>query len=443
MTPKDRSLLTAALVLTLAVIVAAQSLIWPHFAASAQSEISSSSSLIVKSRGTSYKPQYTPDPNQVSTTAKQICGDRMIETGEECDDGSMNGFGRCSKNCQLQYCGDGTLTPAVGEECEATPMMFLDPATNQPYEELGFETRTCGDPICTPPDPTKGIAGCLQKFLPSCASKTTAAQTAISSSSSPFAEPVSVSATSSFSEQTIGSTLCGNSVKDPGEQCDTGSKNSDILPNSCRSNCTIPHCGDGVIDTNLQEQCDSGADNADAPDACRISCELPRCGDSIVDSGEQCDGGDACSPQCTFIDAASSLSAFTDSSVLVESSLSTSVFSLCGDGILDPLEQCDGGPQCSSNCTLLAVESLSSSSSVSSFAGIFCGDGIVQGSEQCDDGNRITGDGCSALCLTESTASLAISTPESATDTNLLIVFSVTSLLGFISGAAAGVLVRR
>ena len=59
-------------------------------------------------------------------------------------------------------------------------------------------------------------------------------------------------------------------------------------------------CGDGV--KTPTEGCDSGKDNADAPDACRTYCQLPSCGDDIVDEGEQCDrgaDGDAsCTPMC-------------------------------------------------------------------------------------------------------------------------------------------------
>ena len=28
-----------------------------------------------------------------------------------------------------------------------------------------------------------------------------------------------------------------------------------------------------------------------------------------------------------------------------------------------------------------------------------CGDGVLDQGEQCDDGNRMSGDGCNALCL--------------------------------------------
>lgn len=62
----------------------------------------------------------------------------------------------------------------------------------------------------------------------------------------------------------------------------------------------------------------------------------------------------------------------------------------CGNGNLDPGEECDdgnnvGGDGCSASCT---VDS-------------YCGDGNLDPGEGCDDGNTIDGDGCSAECTME------------------------------------------
>ena len=42
----------------------------------------------------------------------------------------------------------------------------------------------------------------------------------------------------------------------------------------------------------------------DSPSACRLDCTVPRCGDGVLDGGEICDdgnnaGGDGCGPTCT------------------------------------------------------------------------------------------------------------------------------------------------
>jgi len=59
---------------------------------------------------------------------------------------------------------------------------------------------------------------------------------------------------------------------------------------------------------------------------------------------------------------------------------------VCGNGIVDPGEQCDDGNRidgdgCEADCTAP-----------------FCGNGIVDPDEQCDDGNHIDRDGCSRKC---------------------------------------------
>jgi cysteine-rich repeat protein len=88
----------------------------------------------------------------------------------------------------------------------------------------------------------------------------------------------------------------------------------------------------------------------------------------------------------------------------------TIVISICNDGILNPGEICDNGPdndgaygsssvarRCNTNCSAY---------------GPYCGDNILQAlySEQCDDGNNVSGDLCSATC-TQEAAPLSTSTP--------------------------------
>jgi hypothetical protein len=56
-------------------------------------------------------------------------------------------------------------------------------------------------------------------------------------------------------------------------------------------------CGDGV--QSPTEQCDEGSANADTPNACRTFCKSPTCGDHIVDDAEECDDGRTGSAECS------------------------------------------------------------------------------------------------------------------------------------------------
>jgi cysteine-rich repeat protein len=93
------------------------------------------------------------------------------------------------------------------------------------------------------------------------------------------------------------------------------------------------------------------------------------CGNGIVEPSEQCDdgntvSGDGCSATCR-----------------LES---------CGNGIIDFGETCDdgntvSGDGCSATCQREPR----------------CGDGVLDPGEQCDDGNTVSGDGCSSSCKRE------------------------------------------
>jgi hypothetical protein len=83
--------------------------------------------------------------------------------------------------------------------------------------------------------------------------------------------------------------FCGDGTVNRREECDLGNKNGRLLgPNGCTAGCTEPHhCGDGILDTNLDEDCDLGDLNgvpidrkskpSSDPDAwiqCRADCTL-------------------------------------------------------------------------------------------------------------------------------------------------------------------------
>ena len=94
------------------------------------------------------------------------------------------------------------------------------------------------------------------------------------------------------------------------------------------------------------------------------------CGDGLVEGIEECDDGnaddtDGCTTACKVVQ--------------------------CGDGVVEGAEECDDGnfddtDACVTGCVKAT-----------------CGDGLVQkGVEECDDANQVDGDGCSKDCKAES-----------------------------------------
>jgi cysteine-rich repeat protein len=123
------------------------------------------------------------------------------------------------------------------------------------------------------------------------------------------------------------------------------------------------------------------------------------CGDGVVDPGEECDDGndddfDGCRNDCTT--------------------------PICGDGIVDDGELCDDGNDdnfdgCRNDCSTPACgdgivdfgeecddgNDIDDDECRNNCTAPFCGDGIVDPGEECDDGNNDAGDGCSPTCTTE------------------------------------------
>ena len=197
-----------------------------------------------------------------------VCGNGILETGEQCDDGDDNSdsvVDACRTDCREAYCGDGV--PDTGEDCDdgddgnngsdACPDTCLAPVCGDGHVHDGVEV--CDDGNTVDDDNCRGDCG------------------------QDMAE-------------------CGDGDNDPGEGCDDGAANSNTTANTCRENCQLPVCGDGVADTSYAEQCD-GSDlgggtcatyNLDGgPLTCDASCMHVRtqcfgCGNDVCEwaSGE-------------------------------------------------------------------------------------------------------------------------------------------------------------
>lgn len=88
-----------------------------------------------------------------------------------------------------------------------------------------------------------------------------------------------------------------------------------------------------------------------------------------------------------------------DPTIVASTTLSLSI---CGDGLVDSNEECDVPAQTGGYSTTILGRQCNA---VCQFDP-YCGDTVLQTiySEQCDDGNNVSGDFCSAICITEPVA---------------------------------------
>ena len=204
---------------------------------------------------------------------------------------------------------------------------------------------------------------------------------------------------------TAGETLCGNGVREVGEECDDGNL---ISTDGC-INCVAATCGDGLLWEGT-EACDSGSNNSDTEvDACRTTCVLAYCGDGVQDSGEACDNGpnnsdaygatDTCNLTCSGAGPHCGDGVVNGGEVCDDGTENTDLYGepfrcamncsgyapSCGDGFVDIGEFCDDGVgntdaygvagRCNLNCNGNAA---------------YCGDGLLNGGESCDEGAENT-----------------------------------------------------
>jgi cysteine-rich repeat protein len=122
--------------------------------------------------------------------------------------------------------------------------------------------------------------------------------------------------------------VCGDTVIDPGEECDDGNQDD---ADTCTNACKNAVCGDGILGPG--EACDDG--NQDDADTCTNACAAASCGDGKPQMGEECDDGNA-----------------DDTDMC----LSTCLTATCGDGQVQAgVEGCDDGnaedlDACSNTC---------------------------------------------------------------------------------------------
>ena len=158
------------------------------------------------------------------------------------------------------------------------------------------------------------------------------------------------------------------------------------------------YCGDGRINWDSGEECDSGEKNGE-DDYCTYDCYLESnnngyCGDGILGNDEECDDGSengskesSCSTCCIRKPEGEEQEEDCD----------------CGNGTIEWPEQCDKGYRNGFDitCNKFCREKGSSTGTGGDDGGNRreeCGNGIQEGTEECDDGNGDNTDDCTNKC---------------------------------------------
>jgi len=332
--------------------------------------------------------------------ASIVCGDGILQAGEQCDDGNAVPGDGCSGVCTIE---PGYLCPTAGLLC------------------INTVTQICGDGIieadeaCDDSNARNGD-GC----------------SATCSVEPGWSCPVPGQPCSPV----VTASVCGNGTVESGEQCDDGNATG---TDGCSATCQLePHwtcplpglpcaplqyCGDGIVQAASGEQCDDG--NTTPADGCSGVCTTEAgyscpaaggacvkiwiCGNGLVDPGEACDDGntapgDGCSADCLTVEPGWNCPKGTDNAGGPCIPVPANV---CGNGILGTGEGCDdgnlaSGDGCSSTCIVEPGWTCPTPGQACKRIE-YCGDSVVSLAlgEQCDDGNSIGGDGCSPQCTIE------------------------------------------
>lgn len=270
------------------------------------------------------------------------CGDGKLQDGEECDDGNLVAGDGCDSLCRRETCGNGRVdakeqcddgNTASGDGCSATCLKEVcgDGIVNQlpGVEQCELPGTGDCDTTCHPIVCGNGIVQGTEE----CDDGNTAAGDGCSPDCHKEA--------------------CGNGRLDPNEDCEP--PNTD----KCDAQCHARHaeCGNGVLE--VGEECDDG--NLAYGDGCSPTCQKEQCGDGRVEApAEECDppGTATCDTECHapcgngLVEAVAGEECDDGNRNNGDGCSSTCQRESCGNGRIDPPEQCEppGTSTCDASC---------------------------------------------------------------------------------------------
>lgn len=184
--------------------------------------------------------------------------------------------------------------------------------------------------------------------------------------------------------------------------------------NSLGESTCAPKCGDGIkagtelCDNGNQTGCSAGCVpdkyyECPTVDINGKSVCTPICGDAVRVSPEECDNGKKAGCTNCKIEAGYKCK---EACIIPDhfDTLSSTCWTVCGDGIKAGLEECDNKLQEGCwDCTVQPGYSCTGTApSVCQRLPPKCGNGVLEGTEACDDANLLKGDGCGSDCKVES-----------------------------------------
>lgn len=239
-------------------------------------------------------------------TPMGLCGNGAQEAGEACDDGGQSGACTarcqpfvCPANCLCEFfggsayaiCMEDRLHSDAQTRCAAFDGTLAEVTTLEENRFLMARTLTAppthwigGDDTATEGKwvfpsganfwngAANGVAVSPYPKLwrnaqPDNAGSENCVQFLAADSGAWNDVPCSTSLSYICEQRLAPGATCGNGSLEAGEACDGGG-----VSQACDADCTVPKCGDGVLNTQSGEACDDG--NTFALDACGSDCKL-------------------------------------------------------------------------------------------------------------------------------------------------------------------------